>query len=200
MSKNVDDRAVTVSVKIYERLLATYPATFRREYGPAMKQLFRDQCRDAWSEAQGCGLAGLWLRVLPDLAKTSFVEHLSNLNQRESIFMRMMRALRGDPRLRATFKRAFTIVFIGAIVFSALVAVWSPRVYSGIAIIEVQKDTPEVSLLHPNATYNVGNSDPYFVTTQLKIIQSYSILTNVIVDMQLYEKLPAQLGKPPWTV
>ncbi len=55
MPNNVDGRAVTVSVRIYERLLAIYPAGFRREYGPAMKQLFRDQCRDVWTRRAGLG-------------------------------------------------------------------------------------------------------------------------------------------------
>ncbi len=200
MSSNVDDRAVTVSVRIYERLLATYPAEFRREYGPAMKQLFRDQCRDAWSESRGRGLAVLWLRVLPDLAKTSFVEHLSNLNQKESMFMRTLRALRADPRLRGAFIRVFAWVFIGAIVCGVLVAQWLPRIYSSTVRIEVQKDTPEVSMLHPQAADKFGQTDPYFLTTQFKIIESYSILTNVIVELNLRKKLPAQLGEPPWTI
>jgi uncharacterized protein involved in exopolysaccharide biosynthesis len=188
MPNDIDERAVTISVRIYERLLATYPAGFRREYGPAMKQLFRDQCRDAWSEAQGRGLAVLWLRVLPDLAKTSFLEHLSNLNQRESIFMKMIRALRADPRLHATFLRAFAIVFLAAIVCSVLMALWLPRTYSSTVRIEVQKQPAHES----------GNADPYFLTTQFKIIESYQILTNVIADLHLDEKLPAQLGKPRW--
>jgi hypothetical protein len=36
-----------VSEKIYRRLLRAYPKAHRAEYGPAMAQLFRDQCRDA---------------------------------------------------------------------------------------------------------------------------------------------------------
>lgn len=190
MPNNIDAQAVTVSVKIYERLLATYPPGFRREYGSAMKQLFRDQCRDAWSEARGRGLAVLWLRVLPDLAKTSLCEHLSNFNQRESIVMKTVRALRADPRLRATFLRAFALVFIGAIVCSVLVAQWMPRTYSSTVRLEVAKETAHAS----------GTSDPYFLTTQFKIIESYSILTNVIDKLHLTEKLPEQLGLPPWTV
>ncbi len=196
MSNNIDNRAIAVSVKIYERLLATYPAAFRREYGPAMKQLFRDQCRDAWSEARGRGLVALWLRVLPDLAKTSFVEHLSSVNQRESVFMKMFRGLRADPRLRSTFMRAFALVFIGAIVCSVLMALWLPRTYSSTVRIELVNDLPEATTFSQQFT----NSDPYFMVTQFKIIESYSILTNVIADLHLREKLPAQLGKRPWTL
>ena len=200
MSQNVDGRAVTVSVKIYERLLATYPADFRREYGPAMKQLFRDQCRDAWSEARGWGLAVVWLRMLPDLAKTSFVEHLSNLNQRESMFMKLLRAFGADPRLRAASIRVFAAVFIGTIVCSALVAVWSPRIYSSTVRIEVQQDPSKITAAHPKAGDGVDRPDPYFLTTQFKIIESYFVLTNVIADLRLNEKLARQHGLPEWTI
>jgi capsular exopolysaccharide synthesis family protein len=55
-------------------------------------------------------------------------------------------------------------------------------------------------MLHPQAAYTFGNSDPYFLTTQFKIIESYSILTNVIDDLHLDVKLPEQLGLPPWTM
>jgi capsular exopolysaccharide synthesis family protein len=43
-------------------------------------------------------------------------------------------------------------------------------------------------------------ADPYFITTQFKIIESYSILTNVIVKLRLNEKLAAQNGYPRWTL
>lgn len=124
MSNNVDSKGVTISVKIYERLLATYPADFRREYGPAMKQLFRDQCRDAWSQAQGRGLAILWLRMLPDLAKTLLVEHLINLSQ------------------RAAFIRVFAVVFAGAFVASAIVAYSTRPIYLSTAEVLVRKGDP----------------------------------------------------------
>jgi len=90
MSKIDDSKGVAVSVQIYERLLATYPADFRREYGPAMKQLFRDQCRDAWSQARGRGMAVLWLRVLPDLARTSLVEHLANRGHASAVYQKRL--------------------------------------------------------------------------------------------------------------
>jgi capsular polysaccharide biosynthesis protein len=190
MPNNVDGKGVAISVKIYERLLAICPADFRREYGPAMKQLFRDQCRDAWSEAQGRGLAVLWLRVLPDLAKTSIVEHLTSLHRRESLFMKTVQAIRADPRLRATFIRVFALVFIGALVWSDCETYWTPKVYLSTVRIEVQKDIRDIPI----------EQDPYFLTTQFKIIKSYSILTNVIATLHLYEKLAAQTGDTPWTM
>jgi hypothetical protein len=86
MPKSSESAAVSNSVKFYERLLALYPRDHRREYGPAMAQLFHDQCRDAWGEAGRWGLTVLWLRVSVDLAKTSMAEHLRNLKQRKCMF------------------------------------------------------------------------------------------------------------------
>ena len=47
MSTPADAKALLSSQKIYEHLLAAYPKAHREEYGAAMSQLFRDQCRDA---------------------------------------------------------------------------------------------------------------------------------------------------------
>jgi len=43
------------------------------------------------------------------------------------------------------------------------------------------------------------NTDPYFLTTQFKIIESYRILTNVIATLHLDEKLAQQNGGAHWT-
>jgi hypothetical protein len=188
MPQNDDSKGVTVSVKIYERLLAAYPANFRREYGPAMLQLFRDQCRDAWSAGRRGGLAGLWLRVLLDWAKTSVVEHLLNMHRKESLLMDIFRVFLTDPRPRAAFIRVFALVFGGALICSAMVAYLFPRVYSGTVQIQVEKDYPEVS------------ADHSFLVTQFKIIESYRILTNVIVNLHLDEKLALQHGAKRWTI
>jgi hypothetical protein len=202
MSNELDSKGVTVSVKIYERLLATYPADFRREYGAAMKQLFRDQCRDAWSQAQARGLAVLWLRVLPDWAKTSLVQHLLNLHKRESVYtkiLRAFRAFRDEAPLRAAFIRVFAVVFLLCVATSALLSIWLPKQYFSMAQIEVQKDEPEVAMA--GAHQQMLSPDPYFLTTQFKIIESYRILTNVIVNLHLDEKLARQNGSTtPWSV
>jgi len=85
MAKNFNSRALVVSQKIYGWLLRAYPKAHRAEYGPAMAQLFRDQCRDAWDESHAWGVAKLWLRELPDLVKTSIIERLAAINQRKSM-------------------------------------------------------------------------------------------------------------------
>src|SRR6185436_6086626 len=95
-----DGRAEMLSVQIYQHLLAVYPSEYRREYGPAMAQLFRDQCRDAWRVGRVWGLMGLWLRILPDLIKTSLLEHISTLKGRKTMLERISLLLppRSAPR------------------------------------------------------------------------------------------------------
>jgi capsular exopolysaccharide synthesis family protein len=93
------------------------------------------------------------------------------------------------------------VVFLLCVMTSTLLTIWLPKKYASTVRIEVQKDTPEVSMLHPQVAYSVGNSDPYFLTTQFKIIESYSILTNVISKLHLDKELPDQLGGlPRWTM
>lgn len=46
-----------------------------------MAQLFRDQCRDAWTKRHHAGLLTLWIRTLPDLGKTSVVEQISQIER-----------------------------------------------------------------------------------------------------------------------
>ncbi|HEY3853622.1 MAG TPA: polysaccharide biosynthesis tyrosine autokinase [Verrucomicrobiae bacterium] len=91
------------------------------------------------------------------------------------------------------------VVFLLCVMTSTLLTIWLPKKYASTVRIEVQKDTPEVSMLHPQAQY-LGGSDPYFLTTQFKIIESYSILTNVIADLHLDVELPKQLDLPQWTM
>src|SRR5271170_5993745 len=100
-------------------------------------------------------------------------------------------------RLRRTL---ILVVFLLCVMTSTLLTIWLPKKYASTVRIEVQKDTPEVSMLHPQAAYSFGNSDPYFLTTQFKIIESYSILTNVIAGLNLQEELPKQLQEPTWTM
>ena len=193
MSQNIDSRGVTVSVRIYERLLAVCPADFRREYGRAMTQLFRDQCRDAWSEAQVRGLAGLWLRALLDLAKTSLVEHLANLNRKGSVCKKAFRALCADPELRAAFFRTFAAVFAAAFICSAIITYLTPRLYFSTTKLEVRKDWQDAPVTKgPGQGQASQLLDPYSAITQFRIITSWRVLSQVITNMNLQHVLAQQ--------
>lgn len=71
-----------IAERLYPTLLLAYPATYRREYGPMMHQMFRDLCHDAY---QRRGVTGfLWLVgcVLADTAVNAAIEHAEMLKER----------------------------------------------------------------------------------------------------------------------
>lgn len=76
-------RIVVFSEKVYRTLLRLYPSAHRREYGELMMQLFRDECRDGWRTGRSVGLMKVWLRVLPDLGKTSVIERIAAIERNE---------------------------------------------------------------------------------------------------------------------
>jgi hypothetical protein len=75
------DRAASWSERLYRALLAAYPREFRREYGPQMRQVFRDLCRE--ERRKKTRLARLWIRTIWDLATTAVVERASGSNGTE---------------------------------------------------------------------------------------------------------------------
>lgn len=172
MAKNFNNRALAVSQKIYGRLLLAYPKAHREEYGPAMAQLFRDECRDAWNESQSWGVARLWLRVLPDLVKTSIIERLAALNERKSMSDKMTALI--QPR--TVFLKVFVVVFLLVLGYSVAVAFLLPETYASTARIKVEQEAEQ----RANVTW-----DPYFLQTTFEIIQSRIILEPVIAKLNL---------------
>jgi len=136
MTNQPDSKAVALSQKFYARLLVVYPRKHRREYGPAMAQLFRDQCRDAWAESRGRGLAALWFRVAIDTIKSAPSEHLQNLAQRKSAFNRLLLTLRMKSNPIIVFVALFTIVLVLAVGSSGWVASVLPDTYASTARIK----------------------------------------------------------------
>lgn len=157
------------SQKFYALLLRAYPCRHREEYGACMARLFRDQCRDAWDESGGWGLVGLWLRVLPDLVKTSIIERLAALNERKSMTDKM--AALTQPR--TVFLKVFVTVFLIVVLLSVLVTFLLPESYASTARIKVEADQSSVSY------------DPYFLQTQFEIMQSELVLVPVIEKLNL---------------
>src|SRR5271168_4774917 len=90
------------------------------------------------------------------------------------------------------------MVFLLCVVTSTLLTFWLPKQYASTVRIEVQKDTPEISVVEGGG-HNAYSQDPYFLTTQFKIIESYSILTNVINALHLDTKLVGP-SDPPLTL
>jgi capsular polysaccharide biosynthesis protein len=98
-----------------------------------MAQLFRDQCRDAWRGGRGWGLTWLWLRVLPDLVKTSVLEHISTLKERKTMLERIGMLLRPQTAPRRVFIAVFAAVFLLVVAASTLITFIMPDSYSGTA-------------------------------------------------------------------
>jgi capsular polysaccharide biosynthesis protein len=188
MSKSREPKPVALSGKIYERLLALYPSEHRREYGPAMAQLFNDQCRDAWTESRGWGLALLWLRTSIDLVKTSALEHLRVLKRRKSMFNRIVMALRNDSAPWTTFLALFGTVFVLVLGSSLLFAFLTPEQYASEARIAVART-------FTNAVGEALQSyDPYLIQSQFEMIRSEAVLGRVVKQLNLAESWGKRSG------
>jgi hypothetical protein len=131
MSRQPESKAVEHSCRVYRRLLFAYPKAHREEYGAAMLQLFRDQCRDAWAAKFARGLIGFWLRAMADLLKTSVLEHFSKLN-RNSFMLTLFR-----PTIKPlpTFFGIVAVVFLAIFSVSTLITFLYPETFAGTATI-----------------------------------------------------------------
>ena len=182
MSAPAEITAVLRSQKLFERLLALYPRAHRSQYGPAMSQLFRDQCRDAWQQRRTWGLVSLWLHVLPDLVETSLLEHLSTLKGRKSMLEKVSELMNPGTAPLKTFLTVFAIVFLLVFGTSTLITILLPETYAGTARIKVE----------PNTTPRQDGSrtvyDPYLIQTEFEILQSVAILGEAAERLDLSTK------------
>src|SRR5262249_38506013 len=68
-----------MSERVYAALLRWYPAEFRRDFAPDMRDLFRDHLRATRARSGRIGVALLWLRTIPDLLLTGLHVHEANM-------------------------------------------------------------------------------------------------------------------------
>ena len=73
--------SLTVSIRLYRRLLAAYPKKFREHYETPMVQVFRDSLRDAYRLRRMPGVVELWLHTGADLLVTALIERISEGSQ-----------------------------------------------------------------------------------------------------------------------
>ncbi len=156
MSNLTETRAVEASLKIYRRLLAAYPHEHRQEYGRPMEQLFRDQCRDAWNDTRSWGLVKLWMRVIPDLLRTSVSEHLTVLKRRKPMFS--LFSPRATPLF--VFTGVFSVVFLLVVSAAVIVTSCLPTIYRSTARIRLES--------------NFVNIDPYVLQAEFETMQSWT--------------------------
>jgi hypothetical protein len=67
-----DPWPVSVSVRVYRRLVRAYPSKFRAVFGDEMVQVFRDLCLRGGK----AGLSGVWVRALLDYAVSLVSEYV----------------------------------------------------------------------------------------------------------------------------
>jgi predicted permease len=165
------------SLKLYRLLLRLYPATFREEYAVPMERAFRDEL----AESQNVwALAGLWLRLLSDLAK--------------SIPLQLMREVRQDTRhtlrlwVKSPGNTAFAILAL-AIGIGANTGVFS--VVNALVLRSLPfQDPSRLAFLH---TYLV----PHDTAQQFHDWRRHSAY---LADAALFEQTDANLGNTDNTV
>ena len=181
MKMDARDHEFRFSQGVYERLLLAYPARHRAAYGAAMAQLFRDQCRDAWTEAQAWGLLKLWRRILPDLASTSVRERLAALKERKTMTEKLASLFAFRIAPISAFFRLFALVFLAVFLASVVITFILPESYASTARIRVEPDAPVAG--GPSPAY--VPYDPYFVQTTFEIMQSQRVLEPVVDKLKL---------------
>ncbi len=129
-------KPVACSQWLYKRLLVVYPRCHRKEYGPEMLQLFRDQCRDAWSARHWPGLLLLWLRIAPDLLKTSLLEHLADLKFKTIMIKKIFADIISSSSALITLFVVTAVVFLG--LMSATVTI--PHVHNARGLLQQSAD------------------------------------------------------------
>ena len=175
MATPANQRAVLFSQAVYRRLQLAYPRAHREAYGEPMEQLFRDQCRDAWQTARTWGLAKLWLRTLPDVISTSLLERFTRNNPGKNMNENLAHASRpGNAASLTLFFGVFAVVFLLIAIAGTAITFILPESYASTARIKMERE--------PDAAQNF---DPYFLQTQLEIMQSEAVLTNVINALNL---------------
>ena len=61
----------SLSISLYRLMMRAYPEAFRRQYGDAVDQAFRDGVRNAVEKHGALGLAVLWFNIVPDFIFSS---------------------------------------------------------------------------------------------------------------------------------
>lgn len=181
-------RSLALSQQLYRRLLAAYPRAHREEYGDAMAQLFRDQCRDAWAAGRGWGLAALWLRILPDLVKTSCLERWASLHPGKYMTAKLNTFFPPARTPLATFCVVFTVVFLLVFTAAAIITFILPESYASTARIKVETDESNYGYTTAGPADHPVSYDPYFIQTTFEIIQSQLVLSNVVRTLDLNAK------------
>ena len=123
----------------------------RQQYGREMDQVFLGQCRNAWSVAHWRGLVALWLRVLPDLVKTSVLEHVVTIKERKPMTVKKILFL------------AVSMPVLLLLLTASYFTLFRPEYYSGKARIIVRRDAADIPTSLTSQPYFTGVNDPHLM-------------------------------------
>ena len=70
-----------LSLRIYQMLLACYPAEFRHEYGAEIAEAFEEKYRTQRAANNRLGLVNLWLETIVDVVVTAILQHVDVLRK-----------------------------------------------------------------------------------------------------------------------
>jgi capsular exopolysaccharide synthesis family protein len=89
-------------------------------------------------------------------------------------------------------KAVILLVFLLVVLTTTAITFWLPKTYSSMVRIKVDKDVPDVSGIDNKPTY--AGYDPVWLQTEFEVIQSSSVLNEVIKTLNLNQKWAAKLG------
>jgi polysaccharide biosynthesis transport protein len=177
-------RRLARSERIYRWLLNLYPRAYRRDYGEAMVQLFRDQCRDA----HGVGGRGepfrFWLRTLWDLVKSVWSEQADRGKGEMT-----MSTIPGSNPTRRRWALATFLLITG---LSVAVTCFQPRSYVSTARVVVHETQGEDT--GAKAALTGSTHDPYFLGTEFERLKSKDVLYSVIRSLNLQQRWAQKYG------
>ena len=101
---------VECSIRVYQWLLWLGPVEFCREYAPAILQVFRECCQEAYTQRGVWGVLRLWLPMFGEVVGGMLEEHLYALQQTPVIDERTLHMLR-------TQRRSLILIFIAFVFF-----------------------------------------------------------------------------------
>lgn len=91
-------------------------------------------------------------------------------------------------------KTVILLVFLLVVITTTAVTFMLPKTYASMARIKVEKDNPVVSGIEKAPSYTPF--DPFWLGTEFEVIQSSSVLNDVIKQLDLNEKWSTRMGLP----
>ena len=130
-------------------------------------------------ESRNWGLCKLWFRTLPDLACTSVLERLAALSERKTMNDKLASLIHDNTTTRSIFIRVAVTVFVITLLVATAITFILPESYAS---------TSRIFVRYVETPTNTANMDLRFARTQIDIINSPAVLSNVVASLHLNQK------------